>query len=301
MYGFVFNTRSPLFEDVRVRKALTLLFDFEWANRSLYDNTYSRTRSFWDGSELSSYGKPADAREREILAPFPDAVPAEIMDGTWSLPVSDGSGRDRKIQRAALTLLQEAGYRIADGGWSMRPASLQLWADDPERGPGKTRDCLSALACRTGHRNVDPHRRRCAVPAAFADLRLQHDHEILLVIAVARCRADQPLGVGLAGPEGSFNFAGAASPAIDAAIDAMLNARTADDFRSAVRAYDRVLAGGHYVVPAFHLGKSWVAHRSRIAEPEGEPRSMAIICRPGGTDRSSLTSRHQHLKSSDVA
>jgi peptide/nickel transport system substrate-binding protein len=115
MYGFVFNTRSPLFEDVRVRKALALLFDFEWANRSLYDNAYTRTRSFWDGSELSSYGKPADAREREILAPFPGAVPADIMDGTWTLPVSDGSGRDRKIQRAALTLLQEAGYRIAGG------------------------------------------------------------------------------------------------------------------------------------------------------------------------------------------
>jgi peptide/nickel transport system substrate-binding protein len=70
--------------------------------------------------------------------------------------------------------------------------------------------------------------------------------------------------------QGSFNFAGAASPAIDAAIDALLNARTADDFRSAVRAYDRVLLAGHYVVPAFHLDKSWVAHRSRIAEPQGD-------------------------------
>ena len=111
MYGFVFNTRRPVFEDVRVREALTMLFDFEWANRSLYGNAYTRTQSFWDSSVLSSHGKPADPREREILAPFPDAVSGEIMEGTWSLPVTDGSGRDRKVSRAALTLLQEAGYR----------------------------------------------------------------------------------------------------------------------------------------------------------------------------------------------
>ena len=115
MYGFVFNVRRPLFEDIRVRRALTLLFDFEWANRSLYDNTYTRTHSFWDGSELSSYGVPADAREREILAPFPDAVSEDVLDGTWRLPVTDGSGRDRKLQHQALTLLQEAGYRIDSG------------------------------------------------------------------------------------------------------------------------------------------------------------------------------------------
>ena len=115
MYGFVFNTRRPVFEDVRVREALTMLFDFEWANRSLYGNAYTRTQSFWDSSVLSSHGKPADPREREILAPFPDAVSGEIMEGTWSLPVTDGSGRDRKVSRAALTLLQEAGYRIENG------------------------------------------------------------------------------------------------------------------------------------------------------------------------------------------
>jgi peptide/nickel transport system substrate-binding protein len=271
MYGFVFNTRSPLFEDVRVRKALTLLFDFEWANRSLYDNTYSRTRSFWDGSELSSYGKPADAREREILAPFPDAVPAEIMEGTWSLPVSDGSGRDRKIQRAALTLLQEAGYRIADGRLvdaAGKPFSFGLMTQNEgqEKLAIAYQRSLAALGIEMSIRTVDD--------AQYQQRSQTFDYNMIMKSFSSSLSpgAEQINRWGSASRdrEGSFNFAGAASPAIDAAIDAMLNARTADDFRSAVRAYDRVLLAGYYVVPAFHLGKDWVAHRSRIAEPEGE-------------------------------
>ncbi|WP_394689559.1 extracellular solute-binding protein [Hoeflea sp.] len=272
MYGFVFNTRSPLFEDVRVRKALMLLFDFEWANRSLYDNAYTRTRSYWDGSELSSYGKPADAREREILAPFPDAVPADIMGGTWTLPVSDGSGRDRKIQRAALNLLQEAGYRIAEGRLidaAGKPFAFGLMTQNEgqEKLAVAYQRSLKALGIDMSIRTVDD--------AQYQQRSQTFDYDMIMKSFPSSLSpgAEQINRWGSASRDnqGSFNFAGAASPAIDAAIDALLNARTADDFRSAVRAYDRVLLSGYYVVPAFHLGKSWVAHRSRIAEPEGEP------------------------------
>ena len=272
MYGFVFNTRKKLFEDVQVRRALTMLFDFEWANRSLYDNTYKRTHSFWDGSDLSSYGKPADAREREILAPYPDAVLPEIMDGTWTLPVTDGSGRDRKIQRAALTLLQDAGYSIDNG--KLLDADGQHFAFDlmtQNEGQEKLaiafQRSLSALGIEMTIRTVDD--------AQYQQRSQTFDYDMIMKAFSSSLSpgAEQINRWGSASrdQQGSFNFSGAASPALDAAIDALLNARTADDFRSSVRAYDRVLLSGHYVIPAFHLGKSWVAHRSRIAEPEGEP------------------------------
>ncbi|WP_417411644.1 extracellular solute-binding protein [Hoeflea sp.] len=272
MYGFVFNTRKKLFEDVQVRQALTMLFDFEWANRSLYDNTYKRTHSFWDGSVLSSYGKPADAREREILAPYPDAVLPEIMDGTWTLPVTDGSGRDRKIQRAALTLLQDAGYSIDNG--KLLDADGQHFAFDlmtQNEGQEKLaiafQRSLSALGIEMTIRTVDD--------AQYQQRSQTFDYDMIMKAFSSSLSpgAEQINRWGSASrdQQGSFNFSGAASPALDAAIDALLNARTADDFRSSVRAYDRVLLSGHYVIPAFHLGKSWVAHRSRIAEPEGEP------------------------------
>lgn len=271
MYGFVFNTRKQLFEDVRVRQALTMLFDFEWANRSLYDNTYKRTHSFWDGSDLSSYGKPANEREREILAPFPDAVSAEIMEGTWTLPVTDGSGRDRKVQRAALTLLQEAGYRIENGkllDGNNRPFAFDLMTQNEgqEKLAIAFQRSLAALGIEMAIRTVDD--------AQYQQRSQTFDYDMIMKSFSSSLSpgAEQINRWGSASrdQQGSFNFSGAASPALDAAIDALLNARTADDFRSAVRAYDRVLLSGHYVIPAFHLGKSWVAHRSRIAEPDGE-------------------------------
>ena len=272
MYGFVFNTRKPVFQDVRVRQAMTMLFDFEWANRSLYDNAYTRTHSFWDGSDLSSYGKPADQREREILAPFPDAVSADLLDGTWTLPETNGSGRDRKLQRAALTMLEEAGYRI-EAGKLIDEAGRHLAFDLMTQNEGQEKlavafqRSLAALGIAMNIRTVDD--------AQYQQRSQTYDYDMIMKAFSSSLSpgAEQINRWGSASRDrqGSFNFAGAASPAIDAAIDAMLNARTADNFRSSVRAFDRVLLSGHYVIPTFHLGEVWVAHRSRIAAPDGEP------------------------------
>jgi peptide/nickel transport system substrate-binding protein len=87
----VFNTRRPVFADIRVRQALTLLFDFEWINRNYFFGLYARTASFFAGSELSAYGRPADERERELLTPFAAHIPPNILDGTYRLPLTDGS------------------------------------------------------------------------------------------------------------------------------------------------------------------------------------------------------------------
>ena len=108
----VFNTRRPIFADIRVRQAISLLFDFQWVNRNFFYNLYQRSASYFDDSELSAYHRPADERERALLAPFPDAVRPDVLDGTWSPPVSDGSGRDRAMLRQALELLRAAGYEL---------------------------------------------------------------------------------------------------------------------------------------------------------------------------------------------
>src|SRR5437764_488042 len=108
----VFNTRRPGFSDIRVRKALTLLFDFEWINKNYFFGLYGRTASFLAGSELSAYGREPDARERELLKPYQSHIAPDILDGSYRLPVTDGSGRDRTTLRSALTLLSEAGYDL---------------------------------------------------------------------------------------------------------------------------------------------------------------------------------------------
>src|SRR5580658_197241 len=90
--NFVFNTRRPIFADIRVRQAISLLFDAEWINHNFFFDLYRRSASFFDGSELSAYHRPADERERALLAPFADNVQASVLDGTWSPTDGDGSG-----------------------------------------------------------------------------------------------------------------------------------------------------------------------------------------------------------------
>jgi peptide/nickel transport system substrate-binding protein len=112
--GLVFNTRRPIFADVRVREALGLLLDFEWLNRNFFYGDYRRSASYFEDSELSARGRPASERERALLKPFPNAVRADSMEGEWQPPVTDGSGRDRAPLKRALALHKDAGY-VLDG------------------------------------------------------------------------------------------------------------------------------------------------------------------------------------------
>ena len=136
MNGLVFNTRRAIFSDARVREAILQMFDFEWINHNYFFDLYKRTASYFDGCDLSAHGVPANERERELLKPFPDAARADMMDGTWSPPVSDGSGRDRHNLGRAFALFKAAGYdlkgtqltNVATGGrsrskFSPRPAT----------------------------------------------------------------------------------------------------------------------------------------------------------------------------------
>src|SRR5690606_27641006 len=90
MSGFVFNTRRPVFADPAVRRALASLFDFTWVNHNLYYDAYVRSAGYFNDSELSSIGKPASDKERALLAPFPDAVDPDVMDGTYRPADGDG-------------------------------------------------------------------------------------------------------------------------------------------------------------------------------------------------------------------
>jgi peptide/nickel transport system substrate-binding protein len=266
---FVFNTRRKLFADKRVREAIGLLFDFEWLNRSFFFGRYRRSASYFEGSELSARGRPADARERALLAPFPDAVRADIMDGTWQPPVTDGSGRDRGTLRRALALLKAAGYVL--DGTVLRSKStraplgfeIMVTARDQER--------LALAFARDLKRAGITVRVRVVDAVQYDGRRVAYDFDMI------EYRWDQSLSPGneqafywgsaAADAEGTRNYMGVKSAAIDAMIAAMLSARERSDFVAAVRALDRVLMSGFYVVPLFHLPEQWVARWTTIAHP----------------------------------
>ncbi|HBT57297.1 MAG TPA: hypothetical protein DEA92_09225, partial [Pseudomonas sp.] len=113
MQGFVFNLRKPYFQDARVRQAITLLFDFEWSNATLFHNAYTRTSSYFDNSELAARGEP-DASELALLEPLRDQLPAAVFGPAWVPPKTDGSGAIREQRRTAYALLKDAGWQIVD-------------------------------------------------------------------------------------------------------------------------------------------------------------------------------------------
>jgi peptide/nickel transport system substrate-binding protein len=272
MSGFAFNTRLPMFSDSRTREGLAAMFDFEWIDANLYGGAYKRSRSFWDDSDLSSAGRPASARERELLAPFPGAVREDILEGRWAPPVSDGSGRDRALARRAFEELESAGWQMSDG--ALRDAAGQKLAFEilvksrqEERLALAYAQSLSRIGVAAAVRLVDDaqyQRRRNA---------FDFDMTIGSWLASPSPGAEQRnrWGSRSAKVEGSYNLAGAASPAIDAMISAMLAARGRDDFVAATRALDRLLLSGFYIVPLFYAPDQWIAYSARLGRPDKTP------------------------------
>jgi peptide/nickel transport system substrate-binding protein len=269
MTGFVFNTRRPVFADIRVREALGLLFDFEWINRNYFFDLYRRTGSYFEGSELSALHRPADPRERALLAAYPDAVRADVMDGTWAPPVSDGSGRDRETLRRALRLLSAAGYELKGTELrertSGRPFAFEILVTTRDR------ERLALAFAR------DLKRAGIAVKVRLLD-GIEYQQRIQTFdFDMMTYWWDQSLSPGneqsfyfgsaAADAEGSRNYMGAKNPAVDTMIAAMLQAEGRADFVSAVRALDRVLISGFYVVPLFHTPEQWIARWTQVERP----------------------------------
>ena len=267
--AFVFNTRRSVFADIRVREAIGLLFDAEWVNHNFFFDLYRRTASFFEGSELSARGRAADARERALLAPYPEAVRPDVLAGTWSPPVSDGSGRDRSTLRRALALLDAAGYDL-DGTElrqrsSGRPLSFEILvtAKDEERLALAFAHHLLRAGIRARVRMVDA--------VQYEQRRQTFDFDML------RYSWSESLSPGneqsfywgsaAADEPGSRNYMGVHSKAVDAMIGALLAAESREDFVAAVRALDRVLMSGVFVVPLFHLPEQWVARWAHIQRP----------------------------------
>ena len=272
MTALVFNTRRKVFSDARVREALIYLFDFEWINRTLYAGLYSRTQSYFERSILASPGHPADATERALLAPFPGAVEPEIMAGTYRFPATDGSGRNRQNQTQAFQLLKEAGYTLESGrliGPDGRQLSFEILA------ASTSQEALLLSFARDVERLGIEVKLRVVDSAQYQARLTNYDYDMMQNYWPSSLSpGNEQLfrwSAAAAKTPGTYNFAGVENPAADAMIQAMLAAKTEEEFVSAVRALDRVLLSGDYVIPLFYIPKQWVAYWMRLKQPETTP------------------------------
>ena len=265
----VFNTRRPLFADQRVRKALILLFDFEWINRNIYFGAYARLQSFFDHSSLSSHGHAASDAERALLARFAGAATPDAMAGAVKFPVSDGQGWNRENAHAALELLKAAGYElkgtvltnIATGA----PFSFEYLVQS--RSEQKLAVAYASQLKRAG---ID-------MPVRLVDAAQYQERLNSFGFDMIQHVAYPSLSPGneqnfqwsskAADDPGSYNFAGVKSPAADAAIEALIQANDRDGLTAAVRALDRVLLSGDYVIPLSYQPRQWIAYRSHLRYP----------------------------------
>ena len=284
MYGIVFNTRRDIFKNIKTRRGLTLAFDFEWINKALFDGAYKRTVSFWQNSSLSSFGVPVGPLELEMLGEAKSKLPPDILDGNYAPPQTDASGRDRKVLRKAFDLLKEAGFRLdgsqmvaADG----KPLAFEILTQnlEQEKIALAYKRSLSALGIAVSVRTVEDAQYQARTQTFDYDM-IFKTYSASLSPGVEQIRRWSSIARDT---EGSENLAGVADPAIDRMIDHIVEARSDDRFQAAVRAHDRLLVAGHYLVPLFHIGEQWVARRSYIGHPEYLPLYGAYF--PGWWDR----------------
>ncbi len=272
MYGFVLNTRRDAFKNRDVRLALGGLFDFEWANKNLFSGAYQRIRSYYDGSALSSFGTPASDAEKALLQPYADKLLPEVMAGTWTPTVSDGSGRDRAFLKKGVDALKKAGYELKDGtmtGPDGKPLAFEILLNGKsgEAVAGAWQRSLEKLGIAVTIRTVDS--------AQYLQRQRVYDFDAMLMTYTSSLSpgTEQQFRWGSASrdADGTFNFAGVGDPAVDAMIDHLLTARSQEDFETAVRAYDRLLLSGAYVVPLYFQPDQWVARWAGIKHPDATP------------------------------
>lgn len=272
--GYVMNTRRAAFQDIRVRDAMIHAFNFEFINQTIHGNTKRRIQSYFHNSVLGmAPGKEAQGKVRALLDGLAGDIPPGAIEG-YSLPASDGSERNRAGIRAAMGLMEEAGWTVQDG--VMKNAAgepftfeilLKSGADENRQEIEIFSAALSRLGITPTITSVDSAQYKERTTAFDFDmayywrgLSLSPGNEQKLY-----------WGGESADTEGSRNWMGVKNPAIDALIDAMLTAGDQEGFRAAVKALDRVLTASRFVIPLGYSELSHIAHGKELHFPDRIP------------------------------
>jgi microcin C transport system substrate-binding protein len=270
--GFFLNMRRTFLQDIRVRQALGLCFDFEWANKQLFFDLYQRTHSFFENSPLKAAGLPTQ-EELALLEPWRDELDRSVFEEPVLPPVSDGSGQDRTLLRRASRLLDEAGWRPTAKG-RMNEKGQLLTLDFLEASPAFERIIepfrrnLEAIGVMTTFRLVDA--------AQYQERLKNFDYDIttrrFAFSSTPGAELQQYFSSEAARQSGSQNLSGLSSRAVDDLLVAIANAPTREALTSACRALDRVLRSSYLWIPQWFKASHTLAWWDDYGLPERKAR-----------------------------
>lgn len=272
--AMIFNTRRAPFDDIRVRQALGLMFNAEWVNQALFSGALKRLDSSFANSALAPHGTP-DESELAMLEPLRADLQAEVFSDVWHPP----SGTARERQRAALKLLDEAGWELKKQKMTSRatgqPLSFEILLSD-------ARDEKIALSFARDLDRIGISMRVRTVDSAQFTGRLEaFDYDMVVFRWINSLSPGNEQvnywGSVAAANRGSRNYAGISNPAIDTLVDAIARTTTREGLVTACHALDRALMQGHYFIPLFYIGRDLVLHTPDIDKPENAPIYGAVL------------------------
>lgn len=277
MQGFVMNTRRAMFQDIRVRQALTAAFDFETMNRQLFYGFYTRTDSYFEGGDLASSGTP-QGKELEILGQYKDKLPPALFTEPFKLPVYDTPQAARENLRKAFDLFKQAGYETRGGklvnAKTGEPMTIEFLGNDPtdERITGPFIENLRRLGISATLRVVDT--------SQYINRLRNFDYDMVTaVLAQSQSPGNEQRDFWsskAADTPGSRNLSGIKDAVVDALVERVIFATDRDDLLAATHALDRVLLWSYYVVPQWHLPETWMAYWNKFGIPAKQPVYVGV-------------------------
>ncbi|WP_036228875.1 extracellular solute-binding protein [Marinobacterium jannaschii] len=272
MQAFVMNTRRPLFTDSTIRQALGMAFDFEWTNKNLFYNAYTRTHSFFSNSEMAATALPTPA-ELEILEPIRDQVPPEVFTKVYRAPTTDGNGKIRRQLRQALRMLKAAGWTLKQGKLINTTSGKQfkfellMFQPSMERVAAPFLRNLERMGIEVSIRMVD-------VSQYINRLRSTDFDMVVYSFPQSNSPGNEQRDFwssAAADSPGSRNLIGIKNPAVDHLVEKLIQASSREQLVLTSRALDRVLQWNHYVIPQFHISSYRIAYRNIFGMPEQRP------------------------------
>ena len=276
MNGLVLNTRKEIFNNRKVRLALSYAYDHEWINKTIYQNAYVRTDSYFDNSPLASSGLPSE-QELELLNPWKDQLPKEIFTENFVPPSTDGSGNDRTNLLKAKNILEQEGWIIENGKLTKNGKEFTfeflIVSPSDEKIALAYQSNLKKLGITMEVRTVDSSQYQARL--------LNYDFDMIKRywgVSLSPGNEQQFYwGSEVGKKDGSRNYAGIDSPVVDALIKNLINATDREELTTAIHALDRVLLWGHYVVPLYHSNKDRIAYWNFFEYPDKIPLYGIVI------------------------